>query len=152
MLEIGKQAPDFTLKNQHGESVSLNQFAGRKSVVAVFYPFAFSSVCTGELRELRDHLADFSGETTALLAISCDSMYSLRAFADRDGYDFSLLSDFWPHGEVSRKYGVFDEKLGCAHRLTVILDRDGVVQWQVENDIADARNLDDYRQTLSRLQ
>ncbi len=116
-LDVGAAAPDFTLGNQHGESVTLSAFRGSKVVVVVFYPFAFSSVCTGELHGLRDSLADFSGDTTELLAISCDPVYSLRAYADRDGYEFSLLSDFWPHGEVARAYGGFDSSRGCARRL-----------------------------------
>jgi mycoredoxin-dependent peroxiredoxin len=145
---IGDAAPDFTLTNQHGESVSLSAFRGSKDVVIVFYPFAFSSVCTAELQALRDHLEDFSDDTTELLAISCDPMFSLRAYADRDGYAFSLLSDFWPHGEVARAYDAFDSSGGCASRLTVLVDRQGVVRWQVANEIPDARNLDDYRSAL----
>ncbi len=147
-LQVGDPAPDFTLRNQHGESVSLRAFAARKDVVVVFYPFAFSSVCTDEMRQLSERIGDFSGETTELLAISCDPMYSLRAFADRDGYTFSLLSDFWPHGEVARRYGVFNEKRGCAGRLTVVTDRAGIVRWQVQNEMADARDLDDLRRAL----
>lgn len=150
-LEIGKAAPGFTLPNQHGESVSLADFRGRKDVVLVFYPFAFSGVCTGELMELRDGFADLSGDSTELLAISCDPMYSLRAYADRDGYDFSLLSDFWPHGEVSRAYGVFNAERGCAGRLTVVVDREGAVRWQVENAMGAARDPAGYRTALSAL-
>ncbi len=151
MVEIGQQAPDFTLQNQHGESVSINQFADVKNVVVVFYPFAFSRVCTGELCELRDRIADVSDETTELLAISCDHMFSLRAFADRDGYDFSLLSDFWPHGAVSSAYGVFSSDFGYSRRATVIVDRGGVVRWRVQNEMPDARSVEDYRKVLDGL-
>lgn len=147
-VAIGVPAPDFTLKNQHGESVSLSAFRGSKDVVIVFYPFAFSRVCNAELQALRDHFQDFSGDTTELLAISCDPMYALRAYAERDGYAFSLLSDFWPHGEVARSYGAFDSSRGCASRLSVIVDRAGVARWQVANEIPDARSLDDYRSAL----
>jgi peroxiredoxin len=150
-LEIGQPAPDFTLKSQHGEEVSLADFRGVKDVVLVFYPFAFSSVCTGELCEIRDRLPDFSDDTTEVIAISTDHMYSVRAFADRDGYTFPMLSDFWPHGEVASAYGVFNEKVGCAGRATFIIDRAGVVRWQVENEIPQARNLDEYRAVLADL-
>ena len=148
---IGQRAPDFTLVNQHGEPVSLSQFTGVKKLVMVFFPFAFSGVCTGELEELRDQLADVADETTELLAISCDHMFSLRAFADRDGYEFSLLSDFWPHGAVSAAYGVFDATRGCPGRATVIVDRAGVVRWRVDNDISVARRIDDYRRIVNAL-
>ncbi len=150
-LQIGQPAPDFTLKNQHGEPVSLSRFAGTKNVVVVFYPFAFSGVCTGELSEIRDRLSDVADDANEVVAVSCDHMFSLRAFADRDGYPFSLLSDFWPHGEVSSAYGVFDSKLGCSGRATVIVDRGGVVRWLVHNEIAHARSLDDCRHVLRQL-
>src|SRR5262245_61400451 len=142
-LEIGTPAPDFTLKDQHGQDVSLSDFRGEKNVVIVFYPFAFSRVCTGELCELRDNIADFSDEQTTLLAVSCDHMFSQRAFAEHDGITFPLLSDFWPHGAVSKAFGIFNEKAGCSGRATFIVDRDGILRWQVENEIPQARNIDD---------
>ena len=150
-LEIGTPAPGFTLKDQHGQDVSLSDFRDEKNVVIVFYPFAFSRVCTGELCELRDNLADFSDDHSALLAVSCDHMFSQRAFAEHDGITFPLLSDFWPHGAVSRAFGIFNEKAGCSGRATFIVDRDGILRWQVENEIPQARNIDDYRKILADL-
>jgi peroxiredoxin len=150
-IGVGLAAPDFSLRNQHGASVSLADFAGLKEVLLVFYPFAFSGVCTGELTEIRDRIDQIVDERTEVLAISCDHRYSLRAYADRDGYDFSLLSDFWPHGEVSRAYGVFDERLGCSGRATVIVDRAGTVRWTVHNEIGEARDIDAYRAVLHDL-
>ena len=151
-LDIGSSAPEFTLRNQYGEAVSLSQFRGDKNVLIVFYPFAFSGVCTGELQEIRDHVADLSGESTEILAISVDHMFSLRAYAERDGYEFSLLSDYWPHGDVARAYGIFDDEVGCAGRATFIVDRDGVVRWSVANAIPDARSLADYQGVIGSLQ
>jgi mycoredoxin-dependent peroxiredoxin len=150
-LEIGQAAPDFTLKNQHGESISLHDYAGRQHVVVVFYPFAFSGVCTGELGEIRDSIVDFTEADSVVLALSCDSMFALRVFGEREGLEFHLLSDFWPHGEVARAYGVFDEQLGCSGRATFIVDRSGVLRWYVENEIPQARNLHDYRKVLRSL-
>ena len=150
-LAIGTRAPDFTLKDQHGQDVSLTDFRGEKNVVIVFYPFAFSRVCTGELCELRDNITDFSDDHTALLAVSCDHMFSQRAFAEHDGITFPLLSDFWPHGAVSKAFGIFNEKAGCSGRATFIVDRDGILRWQVENEIPQARNIDDYRKILADL-
>jgi len=138
---VGDQAPDFSLKDQHGQDVTLSGFRGRKTVVLFFYPFAFSGVCTSELRALRDDLPTYDNDDVALLAVSCDPMYALRVFADRDGLTYSLLSDFWPHGAVSRAYGVFDEDRGCALRGTFIIDTDGVVRWTADNGMPDARNL-----------
>ncbi|MBM9464553.1 peroxiredoxin [Aeromicrobium sp. YIM 150415] len=149
-IEIGQQAPDFTLKNQHGEDVSLADLRGTP-VALVFYPFAFSGICTGELCELRDNLAVFSDAGVELLAVSCDHMFSLRAYAEQDGYQFSLLSDFWPHGEVARSYGIFNEDLGCAVRGTYLIDAEGVVRWKVENQIGEARELSGYREAVASL-
>ncbi len=124
-LETGREAPDFTLRDQHGQHVSLSSFRGRKAVVVMFYPYAFSSVCTGELSAVRDRLPTFESDDVQVLAVSCDPMFALRAFAEQDGLTFPLLSDFWPHGATARAYGVFDEERGCSDRSTFIVDRDG---------------------------
>lgn len=150
LVEVGSAAPDFTLKNQHGEDVSLSGLRGR-NVVVVFYPFAFSGICTGELCEIRDNLAIFNDADAEVLAISCDPMFSLRAWADQDGYDFSLLSDFWPHGEVAKAFGIFEEGPGAAARGTYVIDREGIVRWKVENGLGQARDLAAYRQALASL-
>jgi peroxiredoxin len=150
-LEIGQPAPEFTLKNQHGEDVSLADFRGQKNIVLMFYPFAFSRVCSGELGEIQDQIADFSNDDTVVMAVSCDHMFSLRAFAERDNYSFALLSDNWPHGAVSSAYGIFNEKLGCSGRATFVIDKAGVLRWQVENEIPQARSLDEYRAVLAQL-
>lgn len=148
---MGEAAPDFGLQDQHGATVRLSDYTGKQNVVLVFYPFAFSGVCTGELCEMRDHMQDFSNDSTAMLAVSCDPLFSLRAFSDRDGYAFALLSDFWPHGEVAAAYGVFSQERGCAERATFIIDRDGIVRWSVHNEMSQARSLEDYRTELAQL-
>jgi peroxiredoxin len=150
-LQVGDQAPDFALKNQHGETVRLSQFRGRQAAVVVFYPWAFSGVCGGELQELQKHLDEFQNDEVALLTISCDAMYALRAYADREGFTFPMLQDFWPHGEVASAYGVFEPNVGVAMRGTFVIDKAGVVRWTVTNPIPDARDLDDYRSALAAL-
>jgi peroxiredoxin len=150
-LTNGDLAPDFSLKDQHGVIVSLHQFRGRKNVIVVFYPFAFSSVCTTELAELRDNLSDFQTQITELMAISCDSMYVVRAFADREALNFQVLTDFWPHGAVARAYDNFNEQLGCARRSTYIIDRKGTLRWQVSNQLPQARDVGEYRKVLAEL-
>lgn len=149
-VEIGQPAPDFTLRNQHGEDVSLSGLRGR-NVVIVFYPFAFSGICTGELCEIRDNLHVFTDTDAEVLAISCDPMFSLRAWADQDGYEFSLLSDFWPHGDVARAYGIFQEGPGAAARGTYVIDREGIVRWKIENGLGEARDLKEYADALAAL-
>ena len=151
-MTLNNQAsPDFELVNQHGEKVSLASFKGEKNVVVLFFPFAFSGICTGELCALRDDLSAFQNESVQLLAISCDPMFSQRAFAEREGYTFPLLSDFWPHGAISKSYGVFDEERGRAIRGTFVIDKEGIVRWQVINGAGDARNVGDYKDAIAAL-
>lgn len=147
-LELGSPAPDFTLRDQFGQNVTLSGFRGRKAVCLVFYPFAFSGVCTGELSAVRERLDAFLTFDTEVLALSCDPVYSLRAFADADGLNFPLLSDYWPHGAVSRDYGVFDEERGCPRRSSYVVGTDGIVRWSVHHGLHEARDMDDHLAAL----
>ncbi|MGH8827557.1 MAG: peroxiredoxin [Jiangellaceae bacterium] len=149
-FEVGDPAPEFTLPDQHGSTVRLSELRGNP-VVLVFYPFAFTGVCTGELGALRDELIPTAPADTRVLTVSCDSMFSLRVFAESEGFDFPLLSDFWPHGAVSSDYGVFDAERGCALRGTFVIDAGGIVRWRVINAIPDARDVGDYRRVLEGL-
>ncbi|MEU3981656.1 peroxiredoxin [Streptomyces sp. NPDC026672] len=150
-IQVGDEAPDFELKDNHGRPVRLSRFRGEKNVVLVFFPFAFTSVCTGELCALRDNLPRFVNDDTQLLALSNDSVPTLRVFGEQEGLEYPLLSDFWPHGAVSRAYGVLAEDKGCAVRGTFIIDKRGVVRWTVVNDMPDARDLDAYTKALDTL-
>ena len=148
-LSLGGAAPDFTLRDQFGQDVTLSSYRGTKAVLLVFYPFAFSGVCTGEMAGIRDRLAEFMTFDTEVLAISCDPVYSLRAFADAEGLNFPLLSDFWPHGEVCRAYDVFDERKGAPLRSSYVVDRAGLLRWSVHNASPDGRDLDVHLAQLS---
>ena len=150
-VEIGEQAPDFELKDQHGTPVRLSSFQGSKNVVLVFYPLAFSGVCTGELCALRDDFPEVTREDVELLTVSVDSTFVLRTWADRDNFSFSLLSDFWPHGDVAKLYGVFDADKGVATRGTFIIDKAGVIRWKVVNPIPQARDIAEYKKVLADL-
>ena len=141
-LGVGDQAPDFRLRDQFGQEITLSSFAGRKAVALIFYPFAFSGVCTGEMTGIQQRLSDFLTFDTEVLGIACDSVYAQRVFSDRDGLNFPLLSDFWPHGAVSSAYGVFDEERGCSERASVVIDKAGLVRWQLTNPIGQPRDLD----------
>ncbi len=147
-LPLGSPAPDFNLRDQFGQDVRLSSFRGRKAVAIFFYPYAFSGVCTGEMSGIRDRLAEFLTFDTEVLAISCDPVYSLRAFADRDGLNFSLLSDFWPHGEVTRAYGVLDEAKGAPQRSSYVVDKEGVLRWSVHCSGPGGRDLDEHLRRL----
>lgn len=148
-VAVGSQAPDFTLVNQRGEFVTLSELRGRK-VVLVFYPFAFSTLCTGELCSLRDRRGDFDDDTV-LLGISVDTKHALRVFAEQEGLGFDLLSDFWPHGAVAQAYGVFLPVRGMATRATFVLDREGVVAWSVVNGPGEVRDPQEYRAAVARI-
>lgn len=149
-LAIGAAAPDFTLPSTSGSPVTLSDLRGGP-VALVFFPFAFSSTCTGELCELRDNFASFRQAGVTLLGVSCDPPHSQRAFREAEGYQFDLVSDFWPHGAVARSYGVFDEAEGLATRGSFLLDAGGILRWSVVNPRSQARPLAAYREALSRL-
>ena len=150
-LIIGDQAPNFELVNQFGETVSLADFKGKKPVVLVFYPLSFSGICTGELCEIRDNFAKFEGENVELLAISVDSKFVQKQFAEHEGYKFSVLADFWPHGGVAKQYGVFLEEHGIANRATFVINKDGELVAKFITAPGQARNLDEYKKALAAL-
>ena len=151
-VEIGQAAPDFTLKDQGGIDVTLSSFRGTQSVVIVFYPFTFTGTCEGELCALRDDLSEFEAVKAQVLAISCDSRHAQKQWSTQQGFNFPVLSDFWPHGEVSRAYGVFNEKLGCANRATFVIDNAGDVVDTFESaNLGTPRARAEYEAALAKL-
>ncbi|MBW3619196.1 MAG: peroxiredoxin [Actinobacteria bacterium] len=150
-VEVGDAAPDFELKDQTGQPVRLSDYRGKKAVVLVFYPFTFTGVCEGELCSIRDEIDVFQNDDVQTLAVSVDSPFAHRVWAEQQGYQFPLLADFWPHGEVARTYGVFNDQLGCAVRGTFIIDRDGTVTYKVVHGLPDARDQDDYKHALEKV-
>lgn len=150
-IAVGTEAPDFELRDNNAQSHRLSSFRRQKNVVLVFYPFAFTGVCTGEMCAIRDDVSSLQNDDTQVFAISCDTVASLRVFAEKEGLSYPLLSDFWPHGEVAKAYGVFNEALGAADRGTFVIDKAGVVRWTVRNAISDARDLADYQKALAEL-
>lgn len=150
-LLIGDLAPDFSLPNQFGEDIKLSQFRGVKPVVLVFYPLSFSGICTGELCEIRDNFARFESNDVELVAISVDSKYVQKVFAEHEGYKFSVLADFWPHGQVAKDYGVFLEEHGISNRATFVIDKEGVLVAKFVTAPGQARSLDEYDRALATL-
>ncbi|WP_370972184.1 peroxiredoxin [Amycolatopsis sp. cg9] len=150
-VEVGSEAPDFTLNDYNKQPVQLSSFRGDKPVLVVFYPFAFSGICTGELCQLRDEFADYDGKGVQVLGVSVDTPFSLKAWADQEGYQFPLLSDFWPHGEVARAYGVFNEQAGLAVRGTFLIDTSGVVRFAEVNAPGEARDQQGWKKAVAEL-
>jgi mycoredoxin-dependent peroxiredoxin len=147
---IGVPAPDFELSSQYGERIRLSALRGGP-VALVFFPLAFSGTCTSELCELRDNLGLFSAAGVELVGISVDSKASLRAWGEQERYGFPLLADFWPHGEVARRYGVFLEDRGYAARGTFVVDGAGVLRDSFVSGPGEARPLARYRAALDAL-
>ena len=150
-FEVGDVAPDFSLKNQFGEIINLSDYKNQKNVVLMFYPFAFTGNCTKELCTIRDERNDFVNESTQILSISCDPVPSLKIFAEEQNLSTPLLSDFWPHGQISRAYGVFLEDLGFSTRGTFVIDKNGIIRWKVVTGPGNVRNTEDYRKALSTI-
>jgi peroxiredoxin len=128
-LAVGTRAPDFTLKDQNNQAVSLASFRDRKAVLLVFYPLTFTGTCQRELSGIRDNLDHFANEDVQVLAVSVDSAYSHKVWSLQQGFEFPLLADFWPHGGVARHYEVFNDTAGFANRGTFLIDRDGVIRF-----------------------
>jgi len=129
MLTIGTPAPDFTLRDQDQQPIALSDYRGAKSVLVVFFPLAFTGVCQGELDQLRDHLPDFENDDSAVLTISVGPPPTHKIWATQNGFTFPVLSDFWPHGEVSQAYGVFNDDAGFSNRGTFVVDRTGAIRF-----------------------
>ncbi len=149
MVDVGTKAPEFTLKDYNKQDVSLSSYLGKKPVLLVFYPFAFSGICTGELCQLRDDFESFDG--VQVLGVSVDTPFSLKKWAEQEGYQFPLLSDFWPHGAVAQRYGVFNEKAGMANRGTFLIDTEGVVRFAEVNQPGEARDQEAWKKAVAGL-
>ena len=150
-VEVGAEAPDFTLKDQNNQEVRLADFRGAKNVLLVFYPLAFTGTCQGELCSVRDNLNDFANDSVQILTVSVDSSPTHKVWAEREGYEFPLLADFWPHGEVAQAYGVFHAKAGYANRGTFVIDKDGVVRFAQMHEPGRARDQKSWREALAEI-
>ncbi|MEW2502352.1 MULTISPECIES: peroxiredoxin [unclassified Amycolatopsis] len=150
-VEVGTPAPDFTLNDYNKQPVTLSSFKGDKPVLLVFFPFAFSGTCTGELCQLRDEFADYDTRGVQILGVSVDAVFSLKVWAEQQNYQFPLLSDFWPHGAVAQTYGVFNDKAGMALRGTFLIDTDGIVRFAEVNQPGEARDQSAWKKAVAEL-
>jgi mycoredoxin-dependent peroxiredoxin len=140
MLTVGATAPDFTLRDQNQQPVTLGEYRGAKTVLLVFFPLAFTGICQGELGQLRDHLPDFDNDDSAVLAISVGPPPTHKVWATENGFLFPVLSDFWPHGAVSQAYGVFNDDAGYPNRGTFVVDRSGVIRFAEQKQPGEVRD------------
>lgn len=147
-VEVGQQAPDFELKDSEGGATKLSDYRGRKNVLLVFYPLAFSPICSTEFCTFRDTNADIQDEETEVIGVSVDSPWALNAWKQKESFPNKFVADFWPHGEVSRAYGVFMEERGISVRGTFLIDKQGIVRWTEVNQPLEARDQAGWRKAL----
>lgn len=146
-VQPGTKLPSFSLENQYGERVTSQDLSTGRSII-VFYPWAFSRVCGGELAELQQHLPEFRDANVRLVAISVDHKFALRTYAEQEGFGFELLADFWPHGHVAELFDAFDAERGVARRVTVSVN-DGVIQTRFESPLSEPRDFQAYRTAIA---
>ncbi len=140
MLTVGADAPDFSLRDQNQQLVTLSSYRGDKNVLLVFFPLAFTGICQGELDELRDHLPDYDNDDSVALTISVGPPPTHKIWSTENGFLFPVLSDFWPHGAVSQAYGVFNDDAGFSNRGTFVVDRSGVIRFAEMKQPGEARD------------
>ena len=148
-LDVGTPAPDFTLLNQDREPVSLDDLRGSRSVI-VFIPFAFTRTCEAELCQIRDEYSLFNEADTRVVAITCNTLHANKVWSEQQGFLFDILSDWWPHGAVSRKYETFNEGFGYAERTTYFLDENGIITAVTSSEnLGERRDFAEYKSVLS---
>ncbi|MFP4150093.1 MAG: peroxiredoxin [Nitriliruptoraceae bacterium] len=150
-VQIGDQAPDFELKDQTNRPVRLSDYRGKKHVLIVFYPLSFTGVCEGEMCQIRDSIETYRNDEVETLAISVDAPPTHARWAHEQGFEFPLLSDFWPHGEVASTYGVFDDTIGLALRGTFIVNKEGTVVYTDRNPVPEARDQQAWKRALKEI-
>jgi mycoredoxin-dependent peroxiredoxin len=140
MLSVGTTAPDFTLRDQNQQPVTLSAFRGARNVLLVFFPLAFTGICQGELDQLRDHLPDYENDDSVALTVSVGPPPTHKIWSVENGFLFPVLSDFWPHGAVSQAYGVFNAAGGFPNRGTFVIDKAGVIRFAEMKEPGEARD------------
>jgi peroxiredoxin len=152
MLTAGQEAPDFELRSQKGGTVKLSDFRGKKNVVLAFHPLAFTPVCASQMRGYESELAQFERAGAVVLAVSIDAQPAKAAWAKTlEPISYDLLSDFHPHGDVAKKYGVFREKEGFSERAIFVIDKNGRIAWSKGYAIPELPNNVEVLDALQRL-
>jgi peroxiredoxin len=140
-VEVGQDAPDFTLRDENGKEVPLSSLRGR-NVVLIFFPAAFSGICTKELHTATDLAEQYGAAGAAVFGVSVDSPYALKAFKRDEGLEARFLSDFHPKGKVAEEYGAYIPEAGVATRATYVIDKDGKVAYKAVNHPGEMRDQD----------
>ena len=153
-IKVGDKAPNFTLRNTEKAEVSLEDYKG-KNVVLLFFPLAFTGVCTTELCTMRDDIATYEGLDAEVIALSVDSLFTLEQYKKVEKFNFPLLSDF--NKSVSRAYGslyedfVLDMK-GVSKRSAFVIDKEGIIRYsEVLDSAGDLPNFEAVKNTLTSL-
>jgi peroxiredoxin len=146
-VEVGQQAPDFTLRDHNGEKWTLSEKRG-SNVVLVFYPLSFSGICTQELKQLTANSEQFANHDAEIVGISVDSKYTQNAFRKAEDLAATLLADFQPRGAVADQYGVFIAEAGIANRGTFVIDKEGKIVEKIVTSVGEARDIDAYLTAL----
>lgn len=128
ILSTGTEAPDFTLRSQTGEEISLRDYRGRP-VILFFYPADWSPVCSEQSVLYNETLHLFQESNAQLLGVSVDGVWSHRAFAKDRNLNYPLLADFEPKGEASRAYGAYHQESGTSLRASFVIDAEGIIRW-----------------------
>lgn len=151
-VEIGKEAPDFELPDSEGGKTKLSDYRGKKHILLVFYPLAFSPICTTEFCQLRDLNTDLaSRDDVEVVGVSVDSPWAIKAWKEQEKFPNKFVSDFWPHGKVSEQYDAFVPERGISARATYLIDKDGVVRWNERNEPKDAREQARWREEIDKI-
>lgn len=149
-IKVGEKAPDFVLKGGDGKEYKLSDYQG-KNVLLAFYPADFSPVCSQEHACFINDLKRFESLDAVVFGISVDNIWSHKAFAEKLKLTYPLLSDFHPKGEVASKYGLYLKDLGITNRATVIVDKNGIVQYVKVYDIPQQRDNQELMEQLEKL-
>jgi len=152
MLTAGEEAPDFELRSHKGGTVKLSDFRGKKNVVLAFHPLAFTPVCANQMQGYESDLTQFERTGAAVLGVSIDAQPAKAAWAKTLGpISYDLLSDFHPHGDVAKKYGVFREKEGFSERAIFVIDKAGRIAWSKVYAIPELPKNDEVLDALNTL-
>ncbi len=148
IIEVGKEAPAFVLKDQHGEKVNLSEYRSRR-VILSFHPLAWTGVCARQMQALEENRAAFSEWNAEAFGLSVDSVPCKEAWAKNLRIkQTKLLSDFWPHGAVAKSYGIFREEDGFSERAVIILDEQGVVRFAKVYPMREVPNMEEILSAL----
>jgi mycoredoxin-dependent peroxiredoxin len=152
VLAAGDTAPDFTKKDQHGDEITLSAVLADQPVFLVFIPFAFTGICQAELCAIRDDYSEFADKGVRVISVSCDPGPSQKQWAEEQGFEFSLVSDAWPHGQICQAYDVFNDQTGSAFRASLLIGTDGkVIDSFQTGGLGEAREATQYQEALAKL-